>query len=191
LENALDKFKKRRDVEITKLRSFRRLAQKKAKAQRMTWRMKYRNQYNANRSEALMLQQRRQELEEQTQSLKKSLRELEEFKADLTRKITENENNINIENGYSRTHDAVRTHQLPTFVGHARSPHQYFVIPSSAIQQIAAQPSLSVHQSLGNEYPATIMPSSARRQPKSQKSRRNSSHLKTERNRVLSVSQVE
>jgi len=168
LGNALDKFKRQRDVEIRKWRSFRRLAQNKAKAQRSTWRTKHRNQFNTNRSEAAILKEKRRELEQQMMSLKMSLREVELLKVDLSNIIAGNKANINRGNGYP-THDA------------AISQRQYLVIPSSAIQQIS-QPtnSRSVRPSFGQDYPTISMPSAV--PSKSQKPGRKASVMKREQN---------
>ena len=68
LENARDKFKKRRDLEITKLFCFRRLAQKKERGQRLIWRKTIETNPSAHRSVAVMPAQKGDELEEQTKS---------------------------------------------------------------------------------------------------------------------------
>jgi hypothetical protein len=188
LEKALLKFKRRRDFEVGKLRSFRKLQQEKAKAQRVTWRKKYQNQYHTMRSYADMLKQQKEEVDQHTKSLKKALREVELLKVELTNKIKHSsgdESNLNSENAYPRRiHETIKTQQLPTFLPPAGIPpeQQYIVIPSSAIQQIA-QPSYPGHQSFREEYPALIGPPTPARPVKSQKSRGKPSHIKPRQKR--------
>jgi hypothetical protein len=147
----------------------------------VTWRKKYQTQYHAMRSYADMLKQQKQEVDQQTKSLKKALREAELLTADLINTIKHSsgeESKFNSD--YSRIHDTLKTQQLHNFLPPVGIPpgQQYIVIPSSAIQQ-AAPPSFPGNQSFNpGEYPAVSM--SPPVQPaKSQKSRGKPSHIKS------------
>ena len=150
----------------------------------MTWRKKYQTQYHAMRSYADMLKQQKQEVDQQTKSLKKALREAELLKAELINTIKHSGEESKFNSDYSRIHDTLKPQQLHNFLPPVGIPpgQQYIVIPSSAIQQ-AAPPSYPEHQSLNpGEYPAVSMPPPVR-PAKSQKSRGKLSHIKSQQKR--------
>jgi hypothetical protein len=140
----------------------------------VTWRKKYQTQYHAMRSYADMLKQQKQEVDQQTKSLKKALREAELLKVELINTIKNSSGEESkVSSDYSRIHDTLKTQQLHNFFPPVGIPpgQQYIVIPSSAIQQMA-QPSYPGHQSFNpGEYPTVSMPPPAR-PAKSQKSKR-------------------
>jgi len=128
-----------------------------------------------------MLKQQKQEVDQQTKSLKKALREAELLKIQLIDTIKHSsgeESKFNSD--YSRIHDTLKTQQLHNFLPPVGIPpgQQYIVIPSSAVQQVAP-PLYPEHQSFNpGEYPAVSMPPPVR-PGKSQTSRGKPSRIKS------------
>ena len=135
-------------------------------------------------SHAASLKQQRKDIDRQSKKLKKTLREVQLLKAELTEKIKylsepRDLRNVNSENiNPIQTHDTRESQPLPVFGPPARLPrgHQYFLIPSSAIQQIS-HPSYPGILSFPEECPP-VSPTLVQSQAKSQNRRGKSSVTK-------------